>query len=84
VIPESDLLRSLSFLDFANLEWWSLATFIEYGRIAPEWGLKELHDSMKYDIGLSMRVMAARNIARLDLVWSNEDTATWLMYGHPF
>jgi hypothetical protein len=39
---------------------------------------------MKHDIGLSMRVMAAQNIARLDLVWSKEDTATWLMYGHPF
>jgi hypothetical protein len=39
---------------------------------------------MKYDIGLSMRVMAAQNIARFDVVWSREDTAAWLMYGHPF
>jgi hypothetical protein len=84
VIPESDLLRSLSFLEFANLQWWSLAAFIEYGRVAPEWDLKELHESMKYDVGLSMRVMAAQNIARIDLVWSKEDTAAWLMYGHPF
>jgi hypothetical protein len=84
VIPESDLLRSLSFLEFANLQWWSLAVFIEYGRVAPEWDLKELHESMKHDVGLSMRVMAAQNIARIDLVWSNEDTAAWLMYGHPF
>ena len=57
---------------------------IEYGRVAPEWDLKELHESMKHDVGLSMRVMAAQNIARIDLVWSDEDTATWLMYGHPF
>jgi hypothetical protein len=39
---------------------------------------------MKYDIGLSMRVMAAQNIGRFDLVWSKDDTAAWLMYGHPF
>ena len=84
VIPESDLLRNLSFLEFANLEWWSLATFVVYWRVAPEWDLQELHESMKHDIGLSMRVMAAQNIARLDLVWSKEDTAAWLMYGHPF
>ena len=84
VIPESDLLRDLSFLEFANLEWWSLATFIEYGRVAPEWDFEELHKSMKRDIGLSMRVMAAQDIARLDLVWSRDDTAAWLMYGHPF
>jgi hypothetical protein len=84
VIPESDLLRSLSFLDFANLQWWSLATFIEYGRVAPQWNIKELHKSMKHDVGLSMRVMAAQDIARLDVVWSADDTAAWLMYGHPF
>jgi hypothetical protein len=39
---------------------------------------------MKQDIGLSLRVMASQDIARLDLVWSEEDTAAWLMYGHPF
>ena len=33
VIPESDLSGNLSFLEFANLEWCSLATFIEYGRL---------------------------------------------------
>ena len=84
VIPESDLLRNISFLEFANLQWWSLATFVEYGRVAPKWDLKELHESMKHDVGLSMRVMAAKDIARLDLVWSTDDTAAWLMYGHPF
>jgi len=84
IIPESDILRSLSFLDFADLQWWSLAAFVEYGRVAPQWDLKELHKSMKNDFGLSMRVMAAQDIARLDLVWSTDDTAVWLMYGHPF
>jgi hypothetical protein len=84
VIPESDLLRSLRFLDFANLQWWSLAAFIEYGRVAPEWNIKELHESMKHDVGLSMRVMATQDIGRFDLVWSKDDTAAWLMYGHPF
>ena len=84
IIPESDILRSLSFLDFADLQWWSLAAFVEYGRVAPQWDLKELHKSMKNDFGLSMRVMAAQDIARLDLVWSTDDTAVWLMYGQPF
>jgi hypothetical protein len=84
VIPESDLLRNLSFLEFASLQWWSVAIFTEYGRVAPDWDLKELHESMKHDIGFSMRIMAAQNIARFDLVWSEDDTATWLMYGHPF
>jgi len=83
-IPRSDLLRKLSFLDFADLQWWSAAIFVEFGRVAPEWDIEELHDSMKQDIGLSLRIMASQDIARLDLVWSDEDTAAWLMYGHPF
>jgi hypothetical protein len=39
---------------------------------------------MKSDIGLSLRIMANNDIGRLDLVWSEDDTAAWLMYGHPF
>ncbi len=84
VIPKSDLLRKLTFLDFVNLDWWSIAAFVELGRVAPEWDFDELHDSMKSDVGLSLRVMANQNIARLDLVWSEDDAAAWLMYGHPF
>lgn len=83
-IPKSDLLRNITFLEFANLEWWELAIFYETGRVAPDWNLKDLHDSMKSDVGVSLRVMANHDIARLDVAWSEEDTAIWLMYGHPF
>ena len=84
VIPKSDLLRRITFLDFANLQWWEIAIFFEFGRVAPEWNFKELHESMKHDVGLSLRVMANNDIGRLDIVWSEEDTVAWLMYGHPF
>ena len=84
VIPKSDLLRKLTFLEFANLEWWSITAFVEFGRVAPEWDFDELHDSMKSDVGLSLRIMANQDIGRLDLVWSEDDAAAWLMYGHPF
>ena len=84
VIPKSDLLRKLNRLDFVNLQWWEVATFVEIGRVAPEWDFDELHGSMKSDIGISFRVMANNDIGRLDLVWSEDDAAAWLMYGHPF
>ena len=84
VIPKSDLLRRITFLEFANLEWWEIAVFYELGRVAPKWDFEELHDSMKHDVGLSLRVMADHDIGRLDIVWSDEDTIAWLMYGHPF
>jgi surface antigen Omp85-like protein len=83
-IPKSDLLRKITFLEFANLEWWEIAIFYEIGRVAPNWDLKELHTDMKQDIGVSLRIMANNDIGRLDIAWSEEDTAIWLMYGHPF
>jgi len=83
-IPKSDLLRNITFLEFANLEWWEIAIFYEIGRVAPVWNLKELHSSMKTDIGVSLRIMANNDIGRLDFAWSEEDAAIWLMYGHPF
>lgn len=58
--------------------------FVEFGRVASEWVFDELHDSMNNDVGLSLRVMANQDIGRLDLVWSEDDAAAWLMYGHPF
>lgn len=84
VIPKSDLLHKLTWLDFVNLQWWEVATFVEIGRVAPEWDFDELHGSMKSDIGISFRVMGNNDIGRLDLVWSEDDAAAWLMYGHPF
>ncbi len=83
-IPKSDILRNIDFLEFAKLEWWEIAFFYETGRVAPDWDLKELHSSMKWDIGISLRVMAFNDIGRLDIAWSEEDTTIWLMYGHPF
>lgn len=83
-IPKSNLLRKIEFLQFANLEWWEIAGFFEIGRVAPSWKLQELHRSMKWDTGISLRVMASHNIGRMDIAWSNEDTSLWLMYGHPF
>jgi len=83
-IPRSNMLRKISFLEFANFEWWEFTLFYEIGRVAPDWDFKELHSSMKSDIGISLRIMANNDIGRLDIAWSDEDTAVWLMYGHPF
>ncbi len=84
VIPESDILSRIPMMDFLQLQWWELTTFVEFGRVAPEWDFEDLNDSLKHDFGLSLRVMANHDIGRFDIVWSEEDTAAWLMYGHPF
>jgi len=65
-IPKSGLLRRISFLEFANLEWWEIAAFYETGRVAPDWELEKLHRSMKWDFGISLRIMANNDIGRLD------------------
>jgi hypothetical protein len=39
-----------------------------HGRVAAESDFKELHESIKLDIGSSMRIMASWDIARFDLL----------------
>ena len=47
-------------------------------------GWKKLDHRMEWDIGVSLRIMAINDIGRLDLVWSEDDAAAWLIYGHTF
>lgn len=84
VIPKSSLFNKFEFLDFINFDWWEIAGFYETGRVAPSWDIEELHEDMKWDVGVSLRVMANHDIGRLDIAWTEEDTTIWLMYGHPF
>ncbi len=39
---------------------------------------------MKSDTGLRSRIIGNNDIGRFDLAYSEDDTAAWLMYGHPF
>ena len=66
------------------LSWWQVSLFGEAGRVAPKFDLGELHEDMRYDVGIGIRGMSRRVLIRVDLAWSEEGGEMQLMIGHPF
>lgn len=58
--------------------------FAEGGRVHDEWDLSELHDDMKWDAGVGIRVDVEGVIVRLDVAQGEEDTEVQMFMGHAF
>lgn len=84
LIPKSDWLRKMEMLNFLGLEWWEFVAFYEAGRVAPDWNFSNLHDDLKTDFGLGIRILMTRTVGRMDISHSEEGNRLWLMLGHPF
>jgi hypothetical protein len=67
-----------------GVDWIQLVPFAELGRVAPSWDVRELHSSMKWDLGFGVRVLAKGLLVRVDLAGSPEGAAVQMMVGHPF
>lgn len=66
------------------MDWWQFVGFVEGGRVANEYSFSELSSDWKVDAGFGIRSMMAGGIVRLDLAFSDEESAMWVMFGHPF
>lgn len=84
MIPEWNPLSDVDALDVFKIDWWQWVLFAEAGRVAPAWSLETLHEEMKYDAGVSLRVMVLKAVGRIDVAVSDEGTRVSAMYGHPF
>lgn len=84
VIPEWNPWRNISWLDFFQIDWWQIVAFVEAGRVAENWDLKELHTDMKSDVGIGIRLMTMKSVVRLDAAFSDETFAVWAMVGQSF
>jgi len=69
---------------YSGGSWWQLVVFGEIGRVAPNWSLDELHEDMKKDVGVGIRLMAKGLVVRLDAAVSEEDYGIQMMVGQPF
>jgi len=67
-----------------GVDWIQFAPFVEAGRVAPEWDISELHEDMKFDAGLGIRLMARGIVVRLDTAVSEEGAGVQMMVGMPF
>ncbi|MEM9380628.1 MAG: BamA/TamA family outer membrane protein, partial [Planctomycetota bacterium] len=81
MVPGWQPLPDVEELDVARIDWWQIALFAELGRVAPNWSLEEFHRDMKWDVGVSLRLMARKTIARVDFAVGPEDFGIWIDLG---
>jgi hypothetical protein len=72
------------FQDRVGVEWIQLVPFAELGRVAPSWNLRDLHSSMKWDLGFGVRALAKGLLVRVDVAGSPEGVGIQMMVDHPF
>ena len=67
-----------------GIDWFQAVLFAEAGRVAPEYSLRELHKDMKYDVGFSIRALAAKVPVRFELGVGDEGPTMYLMIKQTF
>jgi len=65
------------------VDWFQVVAFAEAGRVHNQYSLDLVND-MKYDVGLSLRALAAQLPVRLDVAYGEEGANIWLMVNQPF
>ena len=84
MIPEWNPVGEGSVLDWLGIDWIMFAPFVEVGRVADQWSIKELHRNMKWSAGVGVRAMAKHVVLRLDTGISEEGAALQMMIQHSF
>jgi len=65
------------------IDWFQVVAFAEAGRVNDQYNFDLLTD-MKFDVGISLRAMAAEVPVRLDVAYGDEGTNFWVMVYQPF
>ncbi len=82
--PHWNPIGNMRLLKFLQMDWMQFVPFLEVGRVADDYDPGELLSDLKVDGGLSFRAMMAGGIGRFDMAVSEEGSAVWVMFGHPF
>jgi len=69
---------------YVGVQWLQFVPFVEVGRVAPEWGVSRLHEDMKWDAGLGLRLWAKGIVIRIDSAVSDEGFGVQMMVAQPF
>jgi outer membrane protein assembly factor BamA len=67
-----------------GVRWIQFVGFAEVGRVAPEWNLSVLHQDLKWDVGLGIRMWAKGLVVRVDSAVANEGFGVQMMVSQPF
>ena len=84
MIPKTSPLRDVPFIKYFNIDWMQLVGFIEAGRVSPQYDSDLYFKDLKYDRGISLRLMSFHAVMRLDWAVSDEGNSVWAMYEQTF
>lgn len=84
MIPYLNPLADLPLLNYFKIDWMQLVGFVEAGRVGPAYNSKLFFDDLKFDAGISMRLMTYNAVVRLDWAISDEGNSIWAMYEQTF
>jgi hypothetical protein len=65
------------------IDWLQVVGFVEVGNVNDHYNTDLLQD-MKFDVGISLRAMAAQVPVRVDIAYGDEGTNFWVMVFQPF
>lgn len=82
--PDWNPIGETSWLSWLKMDWMQLVGFVEGGRVAEDYDVSELFSEWKVDGGFGLRAMVAGGVVRFDYAVSDEGSAGWVMFGHPF
>jgi len=66
-----------------TVDWLQVVGFVEAGRVNDSYNFDLLQD-MKFDVGVSLRAMAAQVPVRIDVAYGEEGVNFWVMVFQPF
>jgi len=69
---------------YVGVQWLQFVPFVEVGRVAPDWGVNRLHEDVKWDAGLGLRLWAKGIVIRIDSAVSDEGFGVQMMVAQPF
>jgi len=82
VIPQFNPMKDQKWSP-VPIMWWQTVLYAEVGRVAPSYNL-ELFKDLKYDVGFSIRALAATVPVRFEMAMGNEGATMWVMLKQPF
>lgn len=84
VQPEWQPLQTLPVFNLYDLPWWQWVVFAEAGQVVENFSASELHDDMKWTVGLGARFEVESVVVRAEVAYGEDSNQFWVMVNQPF
>lgn len=84
VLPDWQPLDGIPVINYYDLPWWQWVVFVEAGRVADRYEIKELHTDMKWNLGGAVRFQVEGIVVRAELARGTDEGTFRVMINQPF